>query len=112
MTWIVTISSFFHPDIDECKDPAANKCGDKGGTCANTIGGHTCICPAGYLTSADGKSCEDEDECATGRNNCDMECFNTEGSFQCMCPVGFKKVGLKCEGENRKRHSTLYGLYT
>ena len=43
-------------DIDECATSADNNCAADGGLCANTAGGFTCSCAAGY--SGDGRTCE------------------------------------------------------
>ena len=43
-------------DIDECATSADNNCAAEGGRCANTAGGFTCSCAAGY--SGDGRACE------------------------------------------------------
>nr|XP_017183868.1 wall-associated receptor kinase 2-like [Malus domestica] len=40
-------------DIDECKAP--DSCGN--GTCINKAGGHSCLCPKGYIYDPDEKSC-------------------------------------------------------
>ena len=41
----------------------------------------------------------DEDECATGRHNCQHTCVNTPGSFRCGCPDGYMRNGITCVGE-------------
>ena len=40
----------------------------------------------------------DINECATGRDNCDMNalCINTDGSFQCICNDDFFRNGTTC----------------
>ena len=43
-------------DINECATSADNNCAADGGLCANTAGGFTCSCAAGY--SGDGRTCE------------------------------------------------------
>ncbi|EOB01788.1 Fibulin-7, partial [Anas platyrhynchos] len=44
--------------------------------------------PWGYSLLADGKSCEDIDECALSQDNCTQgtTCINTGGGFQCVHP--------------------------
>ncbi|XP_017711711.1 PREDICTED: fibulin-7 isoform X2 [Rhinopithecus bieti] len=66
-------------------------------TCVNTPGSYRCTCPSGYLTLADGKSCEDVDECVGLQPVCPQgtTCINTGGSFQCVspeCPEGSGNV--------------------
>uniref|UniRef100_A0A0P6K8T2 Fibulin-7 isoform 1 n=1 Tax=Heterocephalus glaber TaxID=10181 RepID=A0A0P6K8T2_HETGA len=61
--------------------------------CVNTPGSYRCSCPSGYQTLADGKSCEDVDECAGLQQVCPRGtmCINTRGGFQCVspeCPEG------------------------
>lgn len=41
----------------------------------------------------------DEDECATGRHNCQHTCVNTPGSFRCGCPDGYMRNGITCVGK-------------
>ena len=43
---------------------------------------------------------QDEDECATGRHNCQHNCINTPGSFRCACPDGYTRNGMTCVGES------------
>ncbi|XP_054439323.1 fibrillin-3 [Pteronotus mesoamericanus] len=74
-------------DIDEC---ALNPllCAFR---CHNTEGSYVCACPAGYALRQDGTMCQDEDECADGRQDCHargMLCKNLIGTFACVCPPG------------------------
>nr|XP_025724426.1 fibulin-7 [Callorhinus ursinus] len=66
-------------------------------TCINTPGSYRCACPSGYRTLADGKSCEDVDECVSPQLVCPQGtmCINTGGGFQCVspeCPEGSGNV--------------------
>ncbi|XP_022376101.1 LOW QUALITY PROTEIN: fibulin-7 [Enhydra lutris kenyoni] len=66
-------------------------------TCVNTPGSYRCACPSGYRTLADGKSCEDVDECMSPQLVCPRGtmCINTGGGFQCVspeCPEGSGNV--------------------
>ncbi|KAF0876584.1 FBLN7 protein, partial [Crocuta crocuta] len=66
-------------------------------TCVNTPGSYRCACPGGYRTLADGKSCEDIDECVSLQHVCPRGtmCINTGGGFQCVnpeCPEGSGNV--------------------
>ncbi|XP_043323641.1 fibulin-7 isoform X3 [Cervus elaphus] len=65
--------------------------------CVNTPGSYRCVCPSGYRTLADGKSCEDVDECVSPQPVCPRGtvCINTGGGFQCVspeCPEGSSNV--------------------
>ncbi|CAG0896133.1 unnamed protein product [Cyprideis torosa] len=70
-------------DIDECK---SNPC-QSTEVCINSMGSFRCesqrtgACSQGYQTAADGKSCQDIDECALGTHNCQsiQSCINRPG---------------------------------
>lgn len=80
-------------DINECERSPCQY------NCHNTDGSFTCSCPTGFLLNADGLTCRDLDECATGQNLCQQNCVNTEGSYTCSCEEGYTQVGDKCEGK-------------
>uniref|UniRef100_A0A7N6B7Y8 Fibulin-1 n=1 Tax=Anabas testudineus TaxID=64144 RepID=A0A7N6B7Y8_ANATE len=65
--------------------------------CSQLCVGHgKCACRDGYHLQRDGVSCEDVNECLTGRHNCVLGhmCINTEGSFRCQreanCGTGYE----------------------
>uniref|UniRef100_A0A8C1D2X2 Fibulin 2 n=1 Tax=Cyprinus carpio carpio TaxID=630221 RepID=A0A8C1D2X2_CYPCA len=64
--------------------------------CSVVRGLAQCSCFPGFSLMADGHTCEDVNECTSGRHNCsrDEVCVNREGSYQCvmlneMCDEGF-----------------------
>nr|XP_040220896.2 fibrillin-2 isoform X3 [Anopheles coluzzii] len=74
---------------DECM-PGQHDCSHE---CHNTPGSYRCACPAGLTLSADGKTCDDVNECERETNELDgvcgdLECRNTYGSYKCVCPEG------------------------
>ncbi|KAJ6664070.1 hypothetical protein lerEdw1_008285 [Lerista edwardsae] len=98
-------------DVDECLTEGI--CGP--GTCYNTMGNYTCICPPDYMQVNGGNNCMDEfstlcgsqrpgffidiytglpvdiDECQNGQvcqQNAD--CVNTAGSYRCDCKPGYR----------------------
>ncbi|XP_028925819.1 fibulin-7 [Ornithorhynchus anatinus] len=83
-------------DVNECEvfkqDGASRLCMH---SCVNIPGSYRCSCPSGYRTLADGKSCEDIDECAGSQHACARGtiCINTGGSFQCVSPECPKTSG-------------------
>ncbi|XP_064386521.1 uncharacterized protein LOC135335055 isoform X2 [Halichondria panicea] len=83
-------------DIDEC---SGDTHGCDHNICTNTPGSYTCACNSGYRLAADGRGCDDINEC-TGSNNCQQVCTNTEGSFTCGCEAGYvlDSEGATCSG--------------
>uniref|UniRef100_A0AAQ6ADV3 Notch receptor 3 n=1 Tax=Amphiprion ocellaris TaxID=80972 RepID=A0AAQ6ADV3_AMPOC len=76
-------------DVNECL-MQPNAC-HNGGTCFNTIGGHTCVCVNGWT----GDDCsENIDDCAIAVCFNGATCHDRVASFFCECPVG--KTGLLC----------------
>lgn len=89
-------------DIVECDNLAISDCSntagvaDPGVLCANTVGGHTCSCDAGFTgTGYTGTGCTDDNECIGegGGNNCaavGSTCTNTPGNFECACDANYE----------------------
>uniref|UniRef100_A0A672L0Y8 Fibulin 7 n=1 Tax=Sinocyclocheilus grahami TaxID=75366 RepID=A0A672L0Y8_SINGR len=76
-------------DVNECEVYKADRGGPLcGHACVNVPGSYHCSCPTGYKLLADGRSCEDVDECLTQQHNCSRgtTCINTGGGFQCVNP--------------------------
>ncbi|KAK6182886.1 hypothetical protein SNE40_010470 [Patella caerulea] len=62
--------------------------------CANFPGSFNCTCKAGYYQTGP-QQCQDIDECAEKKDNCDpnARCTNTDGSFFCTCKRGYRGAG-------------------
>uniref|UniRef100_A0A673IQI8 Fibulin-2-like n=1 Tax=Sinocyclocheilus rhinocerous TaxID=307959 RepID=A0A673IQI8_9TELE len=86
-------STFVLPDsllfVIICNEPCSQQCSVVRGLAQ-------CSCFPGFSLMADGHTCEDVNECTSGRHNCsrDEVCVNREGSYQCvmlneMCDEGF-----------------------
>ncbi|XP_028259472.1 hemicentin-1 [Parambassis ranga] len=78
-------------DINECE--VRDTCQHE---CMNTPGSHRCLCPAGYRLMANGKTCQDIDECVEQNIQCGANrmCFNMRGSYQCIdtpCPPNYQR---------------------
>ncbi|CAH1775549.1 unnamed protein product [Owenia fusiformis] len=75
-----------------CQTAEHNECKTNNGGCAHTCTNaftHVfCSCNKGYKLGADGKSCEDIDECLIP-GTCSQLCKNLIGSFKCDCYDGY-----------------------
>lgn len=82
-----TLGQYCAEDVNECL-MQPNAC-HNGGTCFNTIGGHTCVCVNGWT----GDDCsENIDDCANAVCFNGATCHDRVASFFCECPVG--KTGM------------------
>lgn len=80
---VTTPGQYCAEDVNECL-MQPNAC-HNGGTCFNTIGGHTCVCVNGWT----GDDCsENIDDCATAVCFNGATCHDRVASFFCECPVG------------------------
>ncbi|XP_075720634.1 thrombomodulin-like [Rhinoderma darwinii] len=61
--------------------------------------GFQCMCSEGYIIAADGKTCEDIDDCAASPYICEHHCTNTFGGFVCDCKPGFEMVNVNCSAQ-------------
>ncbi|KAE9553235.1 hypothetical protein FO519_003543 [Halicephalobus sp. NKZ332] len=58
-----------------------------------------CECQANYRFNPTTRQCEDIDECAEGRDNCDRtttNCVNKPGGYSCSCASGYEGSGGVC----------------
>ncbi|CAD5120106.1 DgyrCDS8684 [Dimorphilus gyrociliatus] len=76
---------------------------------------YTCDpCPEGYVASSDKTRCNDVDECAENKDNCDKsstKCVDIDGSYRCECLEGLKNFNKtscididECIGNNDCAH--------
>lgn len=78
-----SLGQYCAEDVNECL-MQPNAC-HNGGTCFNTIGGHTCVCVNGWT----GDDCsENIDDCAIAVCFNGATCHDRVASFFCECPVG------------------------
>ncbi|XP_065194004.1 uncharacterized protein LOC135825198 [Sycon ciliatum] len=85
-------------DIDECSQPDLNICDQPAvAICYNFHGSFGCDCNTGF--KADGRLCNDLDECTAGVHQCNEHamCNNTVGSYSCYCQSGYKGDGTNCQ---------------
>ncbi|XP_070148921.1 low-density lipoprotein receptor-related protein 2 [Polyergus mexicanus] len=71
-----------HCYMDECARVEINQCGHK---CVDTPTSFYCECNPGYKLLADGKACDDIDECIETPQVCSQQCENTPGGYYCKC---------------------------
>lgn len=79
-------------DVDECANGTAT-CGANS-TCANTYGGYTCTCNAGYQGDATGRNCA-SGPCAANPCQNGGTCAPDSCGYRCACPPGY--YGRDCE---------------
>ncbi|KAK7507523.1 hypothetical protein BaRGS_00001458, partial [Batillaria attramentaria] len=59
-------------------------------TCSDSeFGERTCSCMDGFTLDADGRTCNDINECATDNGGCEHNCANSDGSYECSCRQGY-----------------------
>eukprot|EP00069_Balaena_mysticetus_P005229 bmy_17796T0 len=94
-----TGDGFTCTDLDECSENL-NLCGN--GQCLNVPGGYRCECDMGFVPSADGKACEDIDECSLPNICVFGTCHNLPGLFRCECEIGYEldRSGGNCTDVN------------
>ncbi|XP_078604710.1 uncharacterized protein LOC144878218 [Branchiostoma floridae x Branchiostoma japonicum] len=88
-------------DVNECLNDTLNNCDlDNGGSCVNTQGSFHCACDDGYNLQADGRTCQDIDECADGSACVNGRCTNVPGNYTCTCNSGYRMnpTTQNCEG--------------
>uniref|UniRef100_A0A3B4VNG8 Fibulin-1 n=1 Tax=Seriola dumerili TaxID=41447 RepID=A0A3B4VNG8_SERDU len=81
--------------INECRHYPGRLCAHK---CENSLGSYKCSCTTGFRLAADGRNCDDLNECES--NPCSQECANVYGSYQCYCRRGYQLSdidGMTCE---------------
>ncbi|XP_054472728.1 fibulin-2 isoform X2 [Anoplopoma fimbria] len=84
--------------LDPCSEngPCSQQCTEEAGRAH-------CSCFPGFSLKTDRRTCEDDDECATGTHGCrpGERCVNTVGSFVCQpraaCPAGYQLRNGVCE---------------
>ncbi|KAJ8252437.1 hypothetical protein COCON_G00217490 [Conger conger] len=101
-----TGDGFFCSDSDECADNV-NLC--ESGHCLNVPGGYRCECDMGFIPTADGKACEDIDECTFADICVSGRCQNIPGLFRCECSDGFEldRSGGNCTDINECADPTI-----
>ncbi|XP_032801941.2 low-density lipoprotein receptor-related protein 2 [Petromyzon marinus] len=75
--------------INECLYASINQCAHN---CTNTLTSFYCSCWAGFRLMANGRACEDIDECNETPQVCSQLCENTAGSYFCKCAPGYVRL--------------------
>uniref|UniRef100_A0A0N5AH65 EGF-like domain-containing protein n=1 Tax=Syphacia muris TaxID=451379 RepID=A0A0N5AH65_9BILA len=93
-----------------CINPLDTRCENKEAVCG-TSDNNSCLsvrigklvslceCNSNFRYNPEKKICEDIDECAENRHNCDPSssiCVNTIGGYICQCTDGYEGVGGVC----------------
>jgi hypothetical protein len=76
------------------KDMCGEDNGGCEGPCYSKNGEKVCTCQLGLELAADGKHCQDIDECATGAHKCEQTCVNKDPretglDYTCECGAGY-----------------------
>uniref|UniRef100_H2YAY1 EGF-like domain-containing protein n=1 Tax=Ciona savignyi TaxID=51511 RepID=H2YAY1_CIOSA len=81
--------------LNECATIASNQCAQ---LCVDTLTSYYCDCNPGFRLLADGKACEDINECIETPWVCSQLCDNIEGSYYCKCGSGYLREpdGVTC----------------
>ncbi|KAG5270641.1 hypothetical protein AALO_G00194930 [Alosa alosa] len=97
---------FYCSDSDECAENV-NLC--ESGHCLNVPGGYRCECDMGFFPTADGKACEDIDECFFTNVCINGRCQNMPGLFRCDCYPGYEleRSGGNCTDVNECLDPTI-----
>uniref|UniRef100_A0A672Z3Q8 Fibrillin-1 n=1 Tax=Sphaeramia orbicularis TaxID=375764 RepID=A0A672Z3Q8_9TELE len=97
---------FYCSDSDECAENT-NLC--ESGHCLNMPGGFRCECDMGFIPTADGKACEDIDECTFAGICVNGHCRNIPGLFRCECNIGYEldRSGGNCTDINECADPTI-----
>ncbi|XGW14216.1 hypothetical protein V3C99_000497 [Haemonchus contortus] len=98
--------------VKTCVNPLENSCKDMERLCGRTEHtaclsvrlfdgslGSICECEPNYRYNNVSHQCEDIDECAENRHNCDpasSTCVNEDGGFRCECYEGYEGTGGVC----------------
>ncbi|XGW14233.1 hypothetical protein V3C99_000510 [Haemonchus contortus] len=98
--------------VKTCVNPLENSCKDMERLCGRTEHtaclsvrlfdgslGSICECEPNYRYNNVTHQCEDIDECAENRHNCDpasSTCVNEDGGFRCECYEGYEGTGGVC----------------
>ncbi|KAK2894364.1 hypothetical protein Q8A67_011593 [Cirrhinus molitorella] len=100
-----TGDGFYCVDTDECAENV-NLC--ENGHCLNIAGGYRCECDMGFIPTADGKACEDIDECTFADICVNGRCRNIPGLFRCLCDPGYEldRSGGNCTDVNECANPT------
>ncbi|XP_071101797.1 fibrillin-1-like [Haliotis cracherodii] len=73
-------------DRNECAQVAVCP---QNSNCVNNPGSYRCVCRTGYRLNNITNTCNDVDECETGKDDCQHICRNTVGGYACSCRPGF-----------------------
>ena len=90
-----------HCGVNECAKTEDNGCGHM---CKDTKESYKCECREGYKLMADGKACQDINECLELPGACSQQCVNTEGSYSCKCDLDY--YVREPDGQTCKRKDT------